>query len=97
MRIRRNALLNLVHNFMSFVRILCFEIVAFVGLSGFEHYDLSIISPMHHVEVKLDVNHTLKLVGCRRVTLQPTTLLKWTVVVLPCPSNIVLPVVAGMM
>lgn len=39
--------------------------------------------------------HTLKFVGCRRVTLQPITLLKCTVVVLPCPSNMVLPVLEG--
>lgn len=89
--IRRDTLLDFKDNLSGLVGALCFEVIA-LGLCGFEYHNLHRV---RMTNIEAGVNLTLKLVGCLLVTLQPTTLLKWTVVVLPCPSNIVFPVDAG--
>ena len=69
-----NALLDLKDNLCSFVGALCFEIIT-LGLRGFVYDDLQTIS-IQTTNLLDNIEHTLKFVGCLRVTLQPTTLLK---------------------
>ena len=90
--VRRDTFFDLEDDFRGFASALRFEIITF-GLGGFIHNNLFEVSLIH----TLKLPQTLKLVGCLRVTLQPITLLKCTVVVFPCPSNIVFPACAGMM